>query len=343
MRFETASIRSVLGLRFRDATTERPVTEGLQVTVRRKDGSGPPTRAVRTVSGAYVAQGLAGLRAYERVPEDIPEDIPEDPSELNNEDSSDLDNKLIKKDYLVDVRDQRGRFVPVLLKIKLPYTPRPEFGGLRSIAETPSDIEAEDSDEETPEPTCYLFSAVQRPVRAGQAVVYADLVAEKKGSWQPAAHAVLEVRRESNSSTSNGNSNDSSNSDGNDGAVWYGVADADGRVAVQFPAPSVQLPGSGSGGSNPAAPGERKPLSTLSAHTWSLTVKVRYEPSTLKVPNEAERPSLPSIFQQKSGTLYADPSTAKNKLSETLSYGEPLVLRTDGHSALRIAPSSNNP
>jgi hypothetical protein len=344
MRFERSSIRSVLGLRFRDATTERPVTEGLRVTVRRKDGRGPPTRAVRTVSGAYVAQGLAGLRDYERVPADIP-------------DNGSEEDRVEQSDYLVDVRDRRGRFVPTLLEVSLPYTPRPEFGGLRSIVETPSDIEAQGSADATPEPACYLFSAVQRPVTAGQAVVYADLVAKTGGEWRPAAHAVLEVRYDSGSDISNGNSEDNSESDGNDADVWYGVADAEGRVAVQFPTPSVELkqftteeedtdedddagPPEESGQTDPAPQGGRIRLSRLSTHAWPLTVTVRYEPSTLTIPPGAERPPLPLILRQSAGTLFADTSTRKSELTATLSHGEPLVLTTGTRSTLRIAPAN---
>lgn len=305
----------MLGLRFRDATTERPVTDGLQVTVRRKGGSGPPTQAVRTVSGAYVAQGLAGLRTYERVSEDIPEDIPEDV------DVPDLEKQV---PYLVDVRDRHERFVPVLLKVKLPYTPEPERGGLHSVAETPSDIEAKADDEETPEPACYLFSAVQRPVTAGQAVVYADLVAKKEGAWQPAAHAVLEVRHVPESSNSNGGN---SNGIGSNDATWYGIANADGRVAVQFPLPPVKQFGNNNGSGR------------LSNYTWQLGVSVLYEPSTLEVPGNADRPLLPSIFQQKSGTLYiTTDADGSETLSPTLSYREPLALTTGDLSVLRIGP-----
>lgn len=348
MQFEKTNIRSILGLRFRDAATERPVTNGLRVSVRRKDGVGRSTQARPTASGAYVAQGLTGLRPYERSAEDVPTGA---------------------VDYLVDVRDRYGRFVPTLLDVSLPYTPTPEWGGLYPVIETPSDAEAESNDE-TPEPICYLFSAVQRPVALGQAVVYADLVVEDEdGSVRPAAHAVLEVRHKP----------DSANGASEEGPVWYGIADAEGRVAVQFPLPRIQLeelnssssPGNGGGGNGdpgnggpgnggpgnggsanggPNGPpgnggngssedGQGTPLST---RRWTVAVRVHYEPSGVEGPAGANRPLLPSIFQQERGTLYPNGSTPTAEHEETLAYGSPLILRTGDRSVLRIAPSSGD-
>lgn len=345
MQFEKTNIRSMLGLRFRDAATERPVTNGLRVSVQRKDGVGQSRKARPTASGAYVAQGLSGLRPYERSTENVPTGT---------------------VGYLVDVRDRYGRFVPTLLGVSLPYMPTPESGGLYPVIETPSDVEAESNDE-MPEPTCYLFSAVQRPVALGQAVVYADLVDEEDGRMRPAAHAVLEVRH----------TPDSANGSSSEGPVWYGIANAEGRVAVQFPLPRIQLeelnlhPSSGTGGGgnggrgnggagnggpgnggptngSPNGPpgnessegGEGKPLSMRS---WTVAIRVRYEPAGVEVPAGASRPLLPSIFQQERGTLYPDASTPTSKYEETLAYGSPLVLHTGDRSVLRVAPSSNGP
>lgn len=323
MRFETTTIRSVLGLRFRDAATEQPVTRGLRVAVRRADGVGGSTQAVRTASGAYVAQGLPGLRGYERAGATIP------------------DRSV---SFQATVKDEQDRYVPALLDLALPYDPDPANGGLYPILETPSELEGE-----TREPTCYLFSAVQRPVTVGQSVVYADLVTEAPdGTLQPAPHAVLEVEHEPDIENGNGSST---------GATWYSVADAQGRVAVQFPLPSTQFEellappddstddsidgssnGNGTNSNNSPTVGGRP----LSSRTWTLTVRVRYEPSSLAIPNNADRPVLTSIFGQKPGTIYSDASTPEAERVATLRYGSPLVLTTDGlpnnRAALRIAP-----
>lgn len=335
MQFEKTNIRSMLGLRFRDAATERPVTNGLRVSVQRKDGVGRSRQARPTASGTYVAQGLTGLRPYERSTEDVPTGT---------------------VGYLVDVRDRYGRFVSTLMDVSLPYTPTPESGGLYPVIETPSDVEAESSDE-TPEPICYLFSAVQRPVALGQAVVYADLVDDEDGRMQPAAHAVLEVRH----------TPDSANGSSPEGPVWYGIADAEGRVAVQFPLPRIQLeelsshPSSGNGGGGDGGPGNGGPGNggpngppgngsseggegnPLSMRSWSVAVRVHYEPAGVEVPLGANRPLLPSIFQQERGILYPDASTPTSEYEETLTYGSPLVLHTGDRSVLRVAPSSSGP
>ncbi|MFB6247940.1 MAG: hypothetical protein ABEL97_05150 [Salinibacter sp.] len=307
MRYERVSIRSVLGLRFRDATTERPVAEGLQVTVRRTDGRGPPTRAIRTVSGAYVAQGLAGLRAYERVPADIPDDVAE--------------GQVKRTDYLVDVRDRRGRFVPVLMKVALPYTPKRKHRWLYPVFDPPPEEEV--GGEGTPEPTVYLFSGVQRPVPSGQAVVYADLVEKVEGTWTPAAHAMVEVQHDVRPGGPGGNSNRNQNRE----EVWYGVADAEGRASVQFPWPSTRRVGP----------------SVLSGRKVPITVRV-YSTPDLPVLSRASRPLMREIMTQADENprpVYETPGTQTKKLKEELPYGEALVLRTGDHSTLRLAPPSN--
>jgi hypothetical protein len=308
MRFERTSIRSVLGLRFRDATTERPVAEGLQVTVRRKDGRGPPTRAVRTVSGAYVAQGLAGLRAYERVPADIPDDFSEE--------------QVKQTDYLVDVRDRRGRFVPVQMKAELPYMPKQKYRWLYPVFDPPPEEEV--AGEGPPEPTVYLFSGVQRPVPSGQAVVYADLVEKVEGAWAPAAHAMVEVQHDVRSSGPGGNSNRNQKQE----EAWYGVADAEGRASVQFPWPSTRQEGP----------------SVLSGRKVPIHIRVYAKPD-LPALSRASRPLMGEIMTQADENprpVYETPGTQTKKLERKLSYGEALILRTGDLSALRLAPPSNS-
>lgn len=338
MQLEKASIRSVLGLRFRDATTERPVTDGLRVTVRRQQGGGAPARAVRTPSGAYVAQGLSGLRAYERVPRDIPEEIPDNAGS----DGENGEDSVVKTDYLVDVQDRRGRFVPVLLGVELPYTPKEEHGWLYPVVEPPP--EEAIGGNGTPEPAVYLFSAVQRPVPAGQGVVYADLVtedAEDGGTWRPAAHALVEIRYEQESESSEGPPN------GNQGKeeVWYGIADADGRVAVQFPLPSVRLVDFSENGPprESAAPARSEGLSGLSGRTVPIKVRVFCDP-TLGATDGPPRPQLADIMSQRTRDprpIYETAGPPSTPLTATFTFGTPLVLATDGRSVLRIAAPSD--
>lgn len=330
MRLERTNIRSILGLRFRDAATEQPVTDRLDVTVRRKDDLGSPVSATRTVSGAYVAQRLPGLRAYERSGTSVSErSVP----------------------FLVSVEDPRGHYVPVLLRVDLPYTPKKGNHGLYPIAEM-----SDENGGGKVEPTCYLFRSVNRPVGPGQAVVYADL--EEKGGSKPAAHAVLKVQRSPTDPGSAGDNSDAEDADGSKGEVWYGVADTRGRVAVQFPVPPVRLEelngsserSGNSGNASPSSGGSRSDGEnngttiesgstngagrSLSTRTWELEVGVRYEPDIQTEPAGAKRPLLSSILNQGSGSLYDKPDTP------TLTYGEPLILRADGRSTLRVIPHS---
>lgn len=319
MPLDRTNIRSMLGLRFRDAATEQPVTDGLRVTVQHGEGRGRPTRAVRTASGAYAVQGLPGLRPYER-------------SATTDEQSDDsVPEESIA--FLVSVEDARDRYVPVLLSVDLPYTPKDGDRGLYPVAE----MSSENGNEV--EPTCYLFSTVTRTVSPGQAVVYADL--EEKGKSKPAAHAVLKVQRSPKNDESNENSsaneNDRSEDDGHStGEVRYGIADAQGRVAVQFPVPSVQLAElqgdaeSEENGEPENANGGGRPLSTRS---WEFDISVSYDPDTQSVPTEADRPLLSSVLDQKLGSFHDQPD------STTLRYGEPLVLTAAGRSALRVIPA----
>lgn len=340
----------MLGLRFRDAATERPVTEGLDVRVRRPNGTGRAAQAVQTVSGAYVAQGLDGLRPYERTPEDHPAPVP----------------TPRRRAYHVEVHDRRGRFVPVVLKVRLPYAPDERLGGLYPVVDPPSEEQVEGNG--PPEPTVYLFSAVQRPVPAGWAVVYADLVADDSGTQTPAAHAVLRVRYAVRSGEANGASGDNNNGEAETTEqVWFGIADAEGRVAVPFPLPRTRLetlssdengtestgrPGRGRGrgrtreaGDDPgrADPADRRePLSLLSTRTWQLEVRVRYEPN-LSIPDSAQRPLLRTILNQKVGTVYQTPDgSGRETLPSELASGKPLVLRTAGRSTLRIGPADDD-
>jgi len=311
MPLERTNIRSMLGLRFRDAATEQPVTDGLRVTVRHGKGRGSVTRAVRTASGAYATQGLPGLRAYERSAASVPEESIE---------------------FLVSVEDPRGRYVPVTLSVDLPYTPEEGDRGLYPIAEMSSE-----SGEDV-EPTCYLFSAVERPVGPGRSVVYADL--REQGGSKPASHAVLEVTWKSKGTCRNGDMSDKSSLEEK---VWHGVADARGRVAVQFPMPPIhleELSYSPNGDNEDSNDEEGQPIS--STRCWSLEIKVRYESLG------SERPLLSSILSQEYGKLYTEPRedntdpAEDNKVEsqdERLHYDEPLVLTTEGRPTLWIAES----
>ena len=149
-----------------------------------------------------------------------------------------------------------------------------------------------------------LFSAPGRTVPGGLAAVRADL-------WDlhadaPAAWAVLEVTAAP-------------------GTTARGVADADGRVLVPlaYPEPPWQT------GSPPptAVP--------LSDQSWTLDLAVRYDPAAV-APASGAAPDLPSVLSQPPATALADLSPSAALTSATLTFGQPLTLRTPGHSVLHV-------
>lgn len=104
---ETLTIRTLLGYRFLDAATERPVGGRLRVTAW-PVGGGRRAEAYRTASGAYAFGLLPGLRAaaYPGV----------DPAPAPRE-------------FWVEVTDPEGRFLPVAHRVMIPRTASPPDDG----------------------------------------------------------------------------------------------------------------------------------------------------------------------------------------------------------------------
>lgn len=341
MSIERTVVRTPLGLRFRDAATEGPVTDGLSVRVWPADGRGRPARATRTRSGAWAAHGIAHLRGYERSGTGRPPARP----------------------YVVDVRDDRDRFVPVQIRVDLPPNPTDTVHGLYSILETPEDAARASDGDRPPDPACYLFSSVARERSGGLAAVRADL---RTPSGDPAGHAVLEVSHEEE--------------------TWFGLADDYGRVAVLFPYPALELealpvwgtdgenggggdgdppggngspggdgpPGDGPPGGNgdggngppgngPASPGDGtganggsavggsgRPISTRS---WELAVSVHYAPDEQVDLPRSSRPLLTSLLGQSAGEIQPDLQGAfQDAIHPSLDYGRSLILRSHDSS-----------
>lgn len=203
--------------------------------------------------------------------------------------------------YLVEVRDFQERFLPVVFQVELPFPER----GLFPLA-------AQSSPPADPPPGFYLFSAPSRSAVPGLAVVHAQL--QDAATGEPAAHALLELE--------------------NQGETWFGVADAEGRLTVQFPYPplTVTLQSSPPFGSTP-----------LHAHTWTLDVRVRYAPDTLTFFSTTALPEFRSVSDQAPGLLYEETpdspviGTPVATTQAMLRYGEQTVLRTrDGPQALSV-------
>lgn len=338
MSIERTTIRTPLGLRFRDAATERPVTDGLSVRVWPAAGRGRTAYATRTRSGAWAAHGLAHLRGYERSGTGRPAARP----------------------YVVEVRDERGRFVPAQIRVELPPDPADTVRGLYSILETPEDAARASGGDEPPDPACYLFPSVARERSGGLAAVRADL---RTPTGDAAAHAVLEVSQEEE--------------------TWFGLADEKGRVAVLFPYPALELEalpvwatngenddggddggpsggngspggdggppvGNGDGGNGPPGNGPGSPGNgpgsnggstvggsgrPISTRSWELTVSVRYAPDEHVVASRSDRPFLTSLLGQSPGEIQPDLQDGfQNSINPSLEYGRSLTLRSHDRS-----------
>jgi len=152
-----------------------------------------------------------------------------------------------------------------------------------------------------------LFSQPARLAPGGFAEVCADLIDAAAGL--PAAHALLEVRV-------NGNN-------------YFGLSDSEGKVVVMLPYPPVEIAGEGS-------PALFDTLSPLSEQQWTVYIRVRYQPGSLQQLPGTEEPNLRTVLEQGEGHIYREPGTPVGELTETLTFAQPLVLRTEGMSNLEI-------
>lgn len=187
-----------LGLRFWDTAAATSSIDGLEVDVFPRTRPQARTRAFVNRSGVYVALGVVGLRDFEF------NDV--EPAELWS---------AATRSYRVEVRDPRGRFLPIAFDADLPMRGlctwrAPWFSPPRAIslpgeAGSPPQLMIE---------RIPLFSTPQRPVPEPLAVVYAQL--RESGADRAAAWVLLTASI--------------------DGDVrGLGLADREGRIAVMFP------------------------------------------------------------------------------------------------------------
>jgi hypothetical protein len=134
-------------------------------------------------------------------------------------------------------------------------------------------------------------------------VVRADL--RDHASGRPAAHAVLVVETPAGRSV--------------------GVADGDGHVVVAFPFPDFAV--SGPPGSIPAG---SHGIPTVEQQ-WSVSVSVRWQPTSLRFPAGVDVPFVHTVFGQAAGTVHdLDSMPGQVSIPASLTYGRELSLATDG-------------
>lgn len=185
--FDRWSWRAWLGVRFWEHGFDRPVGEGLLVTAYALDSQGAPQTSVFSVrarpnpEGVYVFHTLPRAGGAAGPP------------------------GAGAGAVAVEVRDPRGRFLPVVYVTDDPLNDSSLF----LTAGSAIDPGAE-------EPRFYLFSSPARRVSPRAAAVVRAQLWDRTAA-RPAAYAVLEVSW--------------------DEQVWYGLADERGSALVAFPYP----------------------------------------------------------------------------------------------------------
>ncbi|MCK6548974.1 hypothetical protein L6R52_24225 [Myxococcota bacterium] len=290
---EDLSMVSLVALALVDAATDRPITEGLVVEASPAPGGWPVRRAFVTPRGLHALSGLPGALGVERAD---PRWIEPPPS------------------WWVEIRDERGRFLPAALRID---PARRDSGVLVSDALAGAVAGSPPSAPTSP-PTSpgafYLFSAPTRSLDATLAAVrgqlrFEDVSRPDDGSW--AGNAVVRVEVA--------------------GRRYYSIADDHGRFLVAFPWPSFEpLVGS---------PPTRVPMER---QIWDFELAVFCEPSAITQPPGARLPDVRSVAAQ----AQAEPWPAAPELgggpaatiTGRLEFGRETVVRTSGRSSVLVRP-----
>ena len=280
---ERLTIVAPLGLRFHDAITHEVVGDGLSVRAYPVGQPNSGRALFPNRRGVYVLHDAPGLRSL-----------------INGTGNDEYWNALPpKKNFVIEVRDDQGRFIPFQFTAALPNRGvyewhEPAIGSPLSVA--------------TGIP---LYSSPARIAPAGLAIIRADLWDPTRGTQgAEAASAVLELYD-------------------NDRFVARGIADEKGRVALVFPypAPKTFAPSSPPGsplGSPPAATGP-----ALTDQLWTFGVRALYgiqSPPTVASPDAL--PDLRALLSQPEAALWVDEGRNEQLLEVAVQFGQPLILKS---------------
>ncbi len=291
-RFERTTVFTPLGIRFWDPVRDTQVSDNLTITARSETVYSSVTTAFPTTSGVYAFQGLPGLYAIEHPVGDLVRATsPPNP-----------------KSFIIEVKDQQRRFLPVVFSVDLPLP----YKGILSFT-------AENSPPGDSLPRVYLFSAPTRPVSPGMAVVRGCLV--EYATQRPAAHVMLEIQVE--------------------GKKWYGLADERGCVAVLFPYPTiVSLLGASLPDTTRVPLYEQRWELTMRVHYAPAVL----EPPGAEIPYLdsicKQRKQIPAVMYP---TRIGSAPTPVTEWTVDLVFGQELILRTDDLPELWIDTTVSSP
>lgn len=194
--------RAPLGFRLWDLAKEQFVTDGMRLMARPADSPELPA-AVAVLAGRdrYVFPALPGAP------------VPAGPEEA-----------VRKRTFAVGIYDLLGRFLPVALRVDLPYGTT----GLYPERKTTSDTPGRDGNDKDL-PRFPLFSAPTRLSLPGMAVFRGEVWDGVNG--RPAAHAVVRIKL--------GRVARHLDEDHDEAGAYYSLTDVNGRLCLMFPLPPV--------------------------------------------------------------------------------------------------------
>jgi hypothetical protein len=282
--FERLTLTAPLGLVFHDAATGERVGAGLSVVVYKKFHPLSLAQAQANPSGVYVLHRAPGLD-----------------SEFAFGAGDDLFWSQLPppRDYVVEVSDTEGRFLPFSFEVSLPQ--RGVYEWQSPVASPPADSppDAEQL------PSVPVYSAATRRTPPGVAAVRAEL--QDTSTAAPAAHAAVELRHAGR-------------------LVARGLSDARGRLALLFPHPAPQRAAVTSPADSP--PAARN--TPLVEQTWELEIEAAYTGSVALSAAQG-LPDLRAALTQLNGPraqVWDDREGGEELTAFTIQFGRETVLRS---------------
>jgi hypothetical protein len=201
-----------------------------------------------------------------------------------------------KKDFVIEVSDDEGRFVPFQFTAALPVRGIYEWNE-PSVSSPPSLTKS-----------IPLYSSPARAAAAGMAIVRADLWDPTRGArGAEAASAVLELYD-------------------NDRFIARGLAHQQGRIVLMFPYPP---PKAFAPSSPPLSPLGSPPAATgpaLTDQVWTFRVRALY--AIQSPPISAALPDLHSTLSQAEANLWTDEEQTEELLEVAVRFGQPVILKS---------------
>lgn len=288
---EKISTYTPLGIRFWDPVLDNQIRDALMVTARPQFSPRPVITAYLTRSDVYAFNGLPNMR-----------DIEHGSCGANS-----VSSPPTSHSFVIEVRDERRRYVDVGFKVDLPLSYKGLF--LSNLPSSPPSGSPKGFN---------LYSAATRTPPALLTAVRGELF--DCAADKPAAHAVVRVTTE-------------------DGFSWFGLADEQGRFATLMPYPTLI---DGIGGS-PTANNRR----LLCEQTWDLKIEVHYEPTHLQEVPGSRMKDYCSILNQPQARIWLispeDGGLPMANQHVQLTFGKEVILKTAGFSKLLVSPAASPP